>query len=272
MTETQKIIKYFALALAIFLIVAIIGGVFTSLSFISLVFTDNKTVTTSELSDYSINYDVDRLYIDLQAADLEIKNGADFSLQSNHEYLKVEDSSDSLSIKETKRIFSQSNKGYKVVLTIPESKTLQSITINTGAGKFTLSSFTAKALKLSVGAGEVVLNDITVTDKTEFEGGAGEITVNDCSFTDMDMEIGVGECSLSASLLGDSKIDCGVGEAELNLISTPQIDYTISVEKGLGEVTVDGKNIKNEETIGFGENEVEINCGVGEVHITLTNQ
>ena len=87
MTETQKIIKYLALVLAIFLIVAIFGGILTCLSFISVVFTDKDTVKVTEISDYTVT-DVDRLYIDLQAADLEINSGDSFGLQSNHEYIK----------------------------------------------------------------------------------------------------------------------------------------------------------------------------------------
>lgn len=271
MTETQKIIKYFAMALAIFLIVGIVGGILASLSFASYVFTDKETVVASNLADYSVK-DVDRLYIDLQAADLEIKSGSDFSLQSNHEYLKVDESSDSLRIEEIRRPYRFNDKAYKIVLTVPQSKTFDSVVIETGAGKLTLDGFFTKALKLTLGAGAVNLNNITVTDNTDFEGGAGEITITDCTFADLDMKIGVGACSLTATLLGDSEIDCGVGEADFKLIRTPQIDYSVKVEKALGDVTVDGRKIKNEETIGFGENEIEIQCGVGEVDIEFIDR
>lgn len=270
MTETQKIIKYFAMALAIFLIIGIIGGILASLSFVSLVFTDKETVVSSDLDDYSIK-DVDRLYIDLQAADLEIKTGASFSLQSNHEYLKVDESSDSLRIEEIKRPYKINDDVYKVVLTVPQSKTFDSVVIETGAGKLVLDGFTTKALKLTLGAGAVSVNNVTVTDNTDFEGGAGEITVTECSFADLDMKIGVGKCDFTATLVGESEIDCGVGEADFKLIRTPAIDYTVKVDKALGDVKVDGKSIKDDETIGFGENEVEINCGVGDVDVEFVN-
>ncbi len=271
MTEAQKIIKYLAMILAIFLIVAIIGGAVTCLSFITVVFSDNDKVAVSELSDYTVK-NVDRLYIELEAADLEIKSGATFSLKSNHEYIKVEESQGSLSIKETKRPWKLNDRGYKVVLTIPETTSLESVTISTGAGRMSLDTLNAKALKLSLGAGEVTLSNVTVTDKTEFEGGAGEITINNCTFTDLDMQIGVGECSLTAAVLGDSEIDCGVGEANFAFIRNSNTDYTLSVDKGLGEVTVDDKSIKDGDTIGFGENEIDINCGVGEVDIEFINR
>ncbi|MBQ7965606.1 MAG: DUF4097 family beta strand repeat protein [Ruminococcus sp.] len=271
MTEAQKIIKYLALALAIFLIVAIFGGILTSLSFISVVFTGNETVEVSQLSDYQLK-DVERLYIDLEAAELEIKSGTSLSLQSNYEYLKVEESSNSLSIKETKRPWKLNDRGYKIVLTVPQSVTFASVTLNTGAGKVTLSDLNTKALNLSLGAGEVTLNNVTVTDKTEFDGGAGEITVNNCSFTDLDMQIGVGECSLVATVLGDSEIDCGVGEADLTFIRNSTIDYSISVDKGLGDVKIDGESVKDGFETGFGENEIDIHCGVGEVDIEFVNR
>ena len=272
MTETQKIIKYFAMAFAIFLIIGIIGGILASLSFASYVFTDKETVVvSSDLNDYSVK-DVDRLYLDLQAADLEIKSGSDFSLQSNHEYLKVDESSDSLRIEEIKRPYKINDNVYKVVLTVPQSKTFDSVVIETGAGKLVLDGFTTKSMKLTLGAGAVALNNVTVTDNTDFEGGAGEITITDCTFAELDMKIGVGACNLTATLLGDSEIDCGVGEANFKLIRTPAIDYSVQVEKALGDVTVDGRKIKNEETIGFGENEVEINCGIGEVDVEFVER
>lgn len=271
MTEAQKIIKYIAMALAIFLIVAIIGGVVTCLSFISLVFTDNDKVSVTELTDYSLK-DTDRLYIDLEAADLEIISGESFAIKSNHEYLKVEESSNSLSIKETKRLWKVNDRGYKVVLTIPESTTFESVTISTGAGRMSLDTLNTKVLKLRLGAGEVVLSNVNVTDKTELDGGAGEIKVSECTFTDLDMQIGVGECNLTAFVLGDSEIDCGVGEVDLKFIRTADCDYTLSVDKGLGEVAVDGTSVKDGYTTGFGENEIDINCGVGEVDIEFINK
>ena len=271
MTETQKVIKYLAMGFAIFLIVAIIGGILTCLSFASYVFTDNETVSVGELSDYSVS-NVDRLYIDLQAADLEIRSGFEFSLQSNHEYLKVDESSDSLKIEEVKRPYRLNEIAYKVVLTVPANAVLDSVTIKTGAGKLTLDGFNTEALKLTLGAGAVTLNKVTATENTDFEGGAGEITITDCTFADLDMKIGVSACHLTATLIGDSEIDCGVGEADLKLIRTPQNDYSITVKKALGDVTLDGQSIKNDETIGFGENEVEINCGVGSVAIELLDR
>lgn len=271
MTEAQKIIKYLAMALAIFLIVAIFGGIVTTLSFISVVFTDKDSVSVTQLSDYPLN-DINRLYIELEAADLEIVSGDSFNLKSNHEYIEVEESSNSLSIKETKRPWKANDRGYKVVLTIPQSTTLESVTISTGAGRMSLDSLSSKALKLRLGAGEVTLNNVNVTEKTEFDGGAGEIEVNNCSFTDLDMQIGVGECKLTAFVLGDSKIDCGVGEADFTFIRTSTTDYTISVDKGLGEVKVDDKSVNDDYTTGFGENEIDIHCGVGEVDIEFVNR
>ncbi len=270
MTETQKIIKAFAIALAVFLIVAIFGGIFMSLSFISAVFTDSDDVVVSEVSDYTLG-DVNRLYIDMQAADLEIRRGSVFSLETNHDYLDVEESSGSLRLRETRRSWKITDKGYKVVLTVPEKTVFDSVTINTDAGRLTLNDFSTKMLKLSVGAGEVVINNVTSTDKTDFEGGAGEVTISGCSFADLDMNIGVGACTMTAALVGDSEIECGVGASDFKFIRTPETDYTISVDKGLGAVTVDGKSVSDEESIGFGENEIEIKCGVGEVDVEFVN-
>ena len=44
-----------------------------------------------EMKSYTVNENIENLDIDISAAALEIKNGKDFSVESNHNYLKVKE-------------------------------------------------------------------------------------------------------------------------------------------------------------------------------------
>lgn len=271
MTHAQKIIKYFAIAFAIFLIIAIIGGIVRGISFAVNVFGDNDTVSVADLKDYKLK-DVNKLYVDIDAADIKVVCGESFSLKSNHENLKVEEYAGKLSITDSNQSWDIFDKKYQVEITIPENANLETVTLDAGAGKVLLENFKTEELNLILGAGEVKLNKLDVTAKTEIEGGAGEITATDCSFANLDMEIGVGECNLTAWALGDSQIECGVGEANLTFFKDTDNDYTVSVSKGLGSVEVDGRSVGDEEKVGNGKNRLDIDCGVGAVDIKFENK
>lgn len=271
MTNVQKVIKYCAIAFAVLLIVGIISTVVKGLAFLVNVFGDDEPISVADLKDYKIK-DISELYIDIEVSDIEVVSGEEFSLNSNHEYLKLSQSSGKLSITETRDSWELFGEKYKVMLTIPENVTLKSVTVEAGAGKVLLENFKTEDLILELGAGEVTLNKVTVTEKTEFEGGAGAITVSACSFTNLDMNIGVGNCDLTAWVYGDSSVECGVGNADLTFYKSAEHDYEVSVSKGLGSVTVDGKSVSDGEKIGNGKNELDIECGVGDVDIKFAEK
>lgn len=82
--------------------------------------------------------------------------------------------------------------------------------------------------------------------------------------------MGVGKFSLDAKVLGNSDIEQGVGSMDLNLIGTSD-DYQIYVDKGLGSVNIDGKNVKDDENFGNGINKIDIDGGVGSINIDFKN-
>ncbi len=268
MTETQKIIKYFALAFALFLIVAIVGGILTSLSFVAVVLPDNDTTSVSELKEYSIS-DVSKLDIDVAAADFEIKTGESFKLTSNHEYLKIDEVSNTLVIEEKKHKWKYGDKNYKVVLTVPVDYQFDEVSINAGASKMNISLLCTDELDFEFGAGEINLDGVTVYKDTDIKGGAGELDINYCTFNNLNMEIGVGESDFTATVIGESSIECGVGECNINLVKDINCDYTLSIEKGIGDVEVDGRPVENGAVIGSGNNKIDINCAIGEVNINF---
>ena len=68
MTTFQKVIKYLALALAIFLIVTIIGGIITGLTGISFLTSSKDAETVGEMQNLSIDGEISALSVDLSGA------------------------------------------------------------------------------------------------------------------------------------------------------------------------------------------------------------
>ena len=73
MTTFQKIIKYLAIAFAIFLIVSIIGGILTGLAGISFLTSRKDSEIVGEMQNYPIEGEFDSLSVDLSFAKLVIK-------------------------------------------------------------------------------------------------------------------------------------------------------------------------------------------------------
>ena len=82
----------------------------------------------------------------------------------------------------------------------------------------------------------------------------------------MDFDIGAGEANVTARLLGDSKIEVGVGSLNLNLLGSKEL-YKLKLEKGIGEVRVDGSIIEDDGTVGNGNNYIKIKGGIGNIKV-----
>lgn len=263
MTATQKVIKYCAVAFAVFLIVSIIGGIFGAAASLPMFFDD---AAVGEMESYAVTEPVKRLEIDLGGARLAVQTGDCFAVESDHTCLKVESADDVLSIKEDHPVFRLATESAQVILTVPKDFVFECVTISTGAGTVKADALLAEELSLDLGAGEVDIGKLTATAKASINSGAGELKIGGGELANLNLDIGVGEADLKSRLTGYCSIDYGVGELELTLLGT-QEDYEIILDKGVGKATLDGVKMTDDGAYGSGENTIEIDGGVGEVKI-----
>lgn len=269
MTDFQKIIKYLAIGLAVFLIVSIFMGIFGVVSLVDSLITDLSDGMNT-MRDYPISGTVTELEINVGAAELIIANGTKFSLSANLKDLKVEQVGSSLSVKETLQ-FGKNYNGAVIRLTVPEDHVFDKLSIFSGAGKLQVSTISAQTLALNLGAGQAVFENLTAQRDAAISTGAGQLTVKGGSLADLDLDMGVGKVELKSRLTGENEIDQGVGEAELALIGTAE-DYTIHVEKDIGNATVEGQRIANDTACGSGRNRVEIDGSIGSIRVSFTEE
>ncbi len=266
MTTSQKIIKYAALGLAALLTVTIIGGVMSTVIGIAGLFDGGKNMA-GERKVYAVSQDIRKLELEIGAAELKIETGEYFQVESNLKNLKVEDRGGTLSVTED-NLFGINYNDVFVTLTLPAEYELQKASITTGAGRVSIQQLTAQSLELELGAGEVIIHALVATWEADIDTGAGRVTISDCSLKNLDLDMGVGRLELTAKLSGSCQIDQGVGEVQLQLMGS-QDDYTISVKKGIGDIQIDGKSVKDDTTHGQGEANLRVNGGIGAAYITF---
>jgi len=277
MTTVQKVIKYLAIAFAIFLTVSIIGGILGAVGLLGSLFSNDDAAwsdVVGETKTYTVTSAVSDLNIQINAADFYIKEGNSFSVESNLKNLEVDEKNGCLTLKDLTKIKLNGSNAYEnAVLTIyvPVGTVFDNVNIKTGAGRFTVDSLSAATIGFELGAGDVTISKLIAEKSANIEGGAGRITISDGAIKNLDLEMGLGQLNLTSALTGDCNLDSGVGEMNVTLLGSKD-DYELDIEKGIGNITVDGKNVTDFGSSGNGANEVDIHGGVGAINVRFNNE
>ena len=263
MTTFQKAVKYLAMAFAIFLTVSIIGGILSMFGLFGGFF--GGDAVTDDIKTYTVSSDIKSLEVKINAADFTIKQGDSFSVESNLKYLTVEDKNGVLTIRDTKK-FIRTYTGAVLTLYIPADTVFDKANITTGAGRLTVDNLSADTMNFELGAGEVAIDTLVAASDIDINGGAGKITISGGALHNLDLDMGAGQLNLTSALTGESDFDLGVGESNITVIGNKN-DYKLDIEKGLGNITVDGTSVSNIKGQGNGNNDIEISGGIGAINL-----
>lgn len=219
----------------------------------------------------------------LGACEVQIKEGSSFGLEyENLQESKFHYSVDngvltvkyegntSVGIKFLSFNISTKNADPTITLIIPANKEFESVSMEFGAAEVKVENIMAEELKLTVGAGDMILDKLFVTKKAKIKVGAGEIQVKNAELANADLECGVGELDLEGKITGDSKLKCGVGEIDLVIRDAVQEDYYGDLKCGLGQLTFGDISISGSGKKSYGSegaNRLDAECGVGEVNV-----
>ena len=268
MTSAQKVIKYIAIAFACLLVVAIISGIlsaFYSISGFLGIGVDDKENSEMITTNFK-NDNINQLDIEIAASELIIKTGETLKAETNNDKIIFNESNNKLQIKEKKHKWVSINKNQKLIVYLPENLDFENVNINTGAGKVNIEKFNSKNLSFQLGAGEVEIKELNVTKDCKIEGGAGKLSILSGNINNLNLDMGVGQTNLNTILTGKNEIDAGVGELNINLQNGKE-NYTITAEKGIGNIKIDGKNISNGKVYGDGINTIDVDGGIGSISI-----
>ena len=269
MNSAQKVIKYFAVALAVLLSVSIFGGIMTGLTGLSYILSDRHWEAAGEVQTYPLEEERSSLSLSLSSAILQIRTSDRFSVESNHNCISVKTENGQLCISETKKLFWAYPKGAAVVLNIPEGFVFDSAAIETGAGTVEIDALSAKILKLSLGAGEAIIKNLNAGSRAEIDGGAGELKIDGGRLCNLKLNMGVGELTLTSRIEGQSRLNFGIGETRLTLLGSRE-DYEIEVGNGIGQAKIEGETARKDSVYGAGENRIEVGGGIGSIAIEFS--
>lgn len=264
MSSAQKVIKYFAIFFAISLIVCIFFGIYQAVGAVGDVLTNNVSSKGLNIKHYPNSSNI--LSVDITYSKLKIVEGDNFKIESDSKYIISKQDHNKLSIKEKSKGLFETRRNKIVTIYIPKDMIFDKVYISNGAGIIDIENITTKELKLDIGVGKVQIDEITSLNNTNVESGAGEVTIKRAKLNNLNLDAGVGKFTINGELTGKSEIDAGVGDLNINLLGDKDC-YGIYVETGIGNISIDGKKIKDSTTYGIGNNKVDIDGGVGNINI-----
>lgn len=274
MTTFQKIIKYGAIGFAIYLCIMIISMILFGITAIfgittGIGFLENKQ-SSERVSKWEQEYtDITNLDIDLTRGKLTIKKGNTLKVEASNvsEQFKCDARGNQLKIEdqEVYTIFNNSDIVPEITIYLPETVAWQDIIIKTKINETNIEYLKAEKVKLEMGVGKYQIDHL-IAKYAKIEAGAGEANILNSELGELKLDGGIGKLVLTSKITERADIDCGVGKMELNLLGSPN-DYRVKGSTGLGNFEIDGKKIRENETIGNGDVTVKVDAGVGETSI-----
>ena len=271
MTTTQKIIKYLAIAFALFLVISIFSIIFgLSREIISSINSDKKdSKLLEEYTTISNNVNnIESFKIDISNDDIEIKEGEKFEVKTNDPDVKFYHENSKVKIKTDKTFswhLSNSSRG-TIIIYLPNEFNISELDLNLGAGKIDIDKIFVETLLMDLGAGTMTAKEINVYEKATINGGAGNINIYSGTINNLNLKLGAGNASIESDLTGSNTLTTGVGKLNLGL-SRSKDNYKFDISKGLGNIILNDFDVSEDILIGDGETKIKISGAVGNIII-----
>jgi len=274
MTTTQKIIKYLAIAFALYLVISIFSIIFgLSREIISSINNDKKeSKLLEEYTTISNNVNnIESFKIDISNDDIEIKKGEKFEVKTNDPDVKFYHENSIVKIKSDKTFswhLSNSSRG-TIIIYLPNEFNISELDLNLGAGKIDIDKLFVETLLMDLGAGTMTAKEINVYEKAAINGGAGNINIYSGTINNLNLKLGAGNASIESDLTGSNTLTTGVGKLNLGL-SRSKDNYRFDINKGLGNIILNDFDVSEDTLIGDGETKIKINGAVGNIIINTS--
>ena len=163
-----------------------------------------------------------------------------------------------------------------MTIAIPKGKKFEEVTFCTNAGKIEMThSVWAQEVDFEINAGELVADQVTAGGEFAAKVDAGRLSVAKFEAETLEANCGLGEMELGGRALAGLSADCGMGRIELALIGREE-DYDYTISCGMGVVQINGESytaLGTDREIDNGTgNEIELECGMGEIEVTVEEE
>lgn len=253
MNGLQKVIKYCAMAFAIFLTVVILGSIITAVVGVTtgiagvnaLTREDKERISLSE--EYSLEeaklLDITSILVDCNA-EITVERGEVLSIKAfdvTNEY-EIRQANGKFSIVQDRPDFNINFVWFddvvvqeKVVVTIPEELCPEQIAIESGSGAVSVTEVAAENLTIDSGSGRVTI-DKAEADRLLVDSGSGRVALTNATFKNTELYTGSGGISVEDSELGELRLDSGSGTVRMERV----VATDANVDTGSGKVSYAG--------------------------------
>ncbi len=251
MNGVQKVIKYCAMAFAVFLsviilgsIIAVVGGVATGLSGTN-VFDEKERINLAETytPEEVTSLGITSVLVDCNA-EITVEQGEVLSIEATNvtdEY-EIRCAGGKFSIvQETPNInfnwiwFDDITVKETVVVTIPADFCPEQVKINSGSGRVALEQIETDELIIDSGSGRVMV-DMVQAQKLYVDSGSGSVSLANANALNTELYTGSGSVSVEASDLGKLNLNSGSGSVRMERVAA----RNANVDTGSGSVVVAG--------------------------------
>lgn len=281
MTSFQKIIKYGAIAFAIYLCFMIISMIIFGITAVFGVTAgfgmienrnEDAVMTTKWEQEYS---NVDSIDINLSICKLTIQKGEKLKVEASEvsnqfvcktegNKLKIEDE------KLNRNFWGMPDTTPEVILYLPENISLEDVKIETGVNETRIDYLKANKVRIEMGVGKYQIDNL-IANYARIEAGAGEASIKDSNIEELKLEGGLGKLTVTSKVKTKADVSCGMGKVEFNLVGLPT-DYQVKAHTGLGNFEVDGKKVSDDQVVGNGASKINIDAGVGETIVNFVGK
>ena len=233
MTEMQKIIKYCALALAIFLIFIIVTTIanvgYNILEKTDLINNSNSKLLKNNIVISNNESEIREIDIDIKSSNIILKTAKNFKVETNNKDIKYSYEDGKVLIKQNNvnKWYFNKNNNSKLIFYIPSEISLEKININNNVG------------------------DV----KIDFE-----------KISNLNIDLDVGDIFVKSMLSGKNTIKSNIGDINLELL-LKQEDYKFEFDKDIGEVKLNNNKIKRDTITGDRNNNLKIKTNIGDIKI-----
>lgn len=233
MTEIQKIIKYCALALAVFLIFIIVTTIanvgYNILGKTDLINDSNSKLLKNNIVISNNESEIREIDIDIKSSNIILKTAENFKVETNNKDIKYSYEDGKVLIKQNNvnKWYLNKNNNSKLIFYIPNEISLEKINLNNNVG------------------------DV----KIDFE-----------KISNLNIDLDVGDIFVKSMLGGKNIIKSNIGDINLEL-SLKQEDYKFEFDKDIGEVKLNNNKIKRDTITGDRNNNLKIKTNIGDIKI-----
>lgn len=277
MTTFQKIIKYGAIAFAIYLCLMIISmtifGITALLGVTVAVDQSENNNNTVVVTKWEEEYDnINRIDIDLSICKLFIKKGEKLKVEASEvsEQFICEAEGKQLKIADkrlNRNLWGMVDVTPEVIVYLPENIDLEEVIIETGVNETNIDYLKADKIKIEMGVGKYQMNQL-IAKYAKIEAGAGEANIRDSQIEELKLDGGVGKLAITSKITAKADVSCGMGKVEINLVGLPT-DYQVKAHTGLGNFEVEGQKVSDNQVIGNGKSNIKVDAGVGETIVNF---